>query len=173
MKQKQTIKLVIGAVFCALVFAATWISIPTPLFGNINSGDCIILIGTWVLGEPWAAIPCATGAALCDLINGYSIYAPATIVIKALMVITILLVRKVLSKTHMKKNFVMLISAICAEGIMTACYFIYEATVLGYGYSAALNIPFNLIQGAVNIILAILLYEIIKRTKLLSKYSVK
>ena len=94
MTKKHIRLLAFSAMFSALVFAMTWIAIPLPL-GNINLGDCMVLLGAWLLGGAWSAVACAFGAALTDLLGGYAIYAPATFLIKALMVVVALLVRRI------------------------------------------------------------------------------
>lgn len=163
MTQKRLRKLIFSAMFCALVFAATWISIPAPLVGNVNLGDGVLLLCAWMLGGAWAAVAAAMGAALCDLALSYAIYAPATLVIKALMVALAIAVVKLLSHLHMHVRVARLISAVCAELIMILGYFAYEALALGYGIAAAANIPFNAIQGALGITVALVVYEVLHR----------
>ena len=163
MTQKRLRKLIFSAMFCALVFAATWISIPAPLVGNVNLGDGVLLLCAWMLGGAWAAVSAAMGAALCDLALGYAIYAPATLVIKALMVVVAIAVVKLLSHLHMHVRVARLISAVCAELIMILGYFAYEALALGYGIAAAANIPFNAIQVALGITVALVVYEVLHR----------
>lgn len=162
MKANKTIKLVQSAIICALVFAATWIVVPTPPFGNINLGDCMILMGALVVGGPWAVVSCAVGAALCDFAAGYTMYVPATLLIKAGMVLVMLLFRKI-----SKKPLITVLAAVCAELLMAAGYFVYEAWILGYGLAALANIPFNLLQGTLNILLAIVIYGVLKKAGVL------
>ncbi len=166
MKVNQTLKLVQSAIVCALVFTATWIVVPTPMFGNVNLGDSMVLLGALTLGGPYAVVSCALGAALCDLAAGYTMYAPATLIIKASMVIVMLLFRKL-----SKKPLVTVPAAICAELLMTAAYFAYEAWILGYGLTATMNIPFNLIQGAMNILLAFAIGSVLKKAGIITPKS--
>ena len=93
MSQKRTQKLAFAALFGALTFAATWVSFPSPFGGNINLGDCILLVSAWLPLEPWSIFACAVGATFTDLAAGYAIYAPATFVIKALMVAVAILIK--------------------------------------------------------------------------------
>lgn len=161
-KQSKLRKLVYGAMLGALVFAATWISIPLPV-GNINLGDGILLIAAWMLGGPWAVLAAAIGATLTDLMGGYAIYAPATFVIKGLMVVVAILMLRVFSKVKMPRLLSRVLSAISAEAVMVVGYFIYEATVIGLGWGALASVPFNLAQGAAAIVLSMLLYEVLSR----------
>lgn len=171
MPNNKTIKLVQSAVFCALVFAATWISVPAPTVGNVNLGDCMLIIGALLLGGPWGMAACGMGAALCDLTSGYAMYAPATFVIKAVMVLIICLFQRLSQKVHIKNNVLVILSAVAAEAFMAFGYFVYESLVLGYGWAAAANIPFNAIQGFINIILAFLVYATLSKSGILGKLN--
>ena len=98
MKENKVYKLVLSAVFCALVFTMTFIAIPAPSVGNINLGDCMVILSACLIGGWYGVFAGAVGAALCDLASGYAIYAPGTLVIKALMVIVVLIVRRFVLK---------------------------------------------------------------------------
>lgn len=162
---KKIYKLVLAAVFCALVFTLTWISFPAPSIGNVNVGDCMVILCGCVLGGPYAVAAAALGAALCDLASGYAIYAPGTLVIKALMVLVILLMRKFVFK---KDNLLsVIIPGACAEVMMIVGYFIYESLILGYGFGAIANAPFNAIQGVIGLVVATLLFSVLKKAGIL------
>ena len=98
MSQKRTQKLAFAALFGALTFAATWISFPSPFGGNVNLGDSVLLISAWMPLEPWSIFAAAIGATFTDLFSGYAIYAPATFVIKCLMVVVAVLIKRGLPK---------------------------------------------------------------------------
>lgn len=153
--------MVLAAVFCAMVFTMTWIAIPTPSFGNINLGDCMVILSACFLGGSYAVFAGGIGAALCDIASGYAIYAPGTFFIKGLMVVVILLLRKLVLKSD--KNISLIISGACAELVMAIGYFTYESLVLGYGLGAIVNVPFNLIQGLANLVAAVFLFAVMKR----------
>lgn len=162
MNHKKIRLLVHSAMWCALVFAATWFVIPTPLIGNVNLGDCMILVGSVAIGGPWAILACSLGAALCDIVSGYTIYAPATLLIKAGMVLIVLLFHKL-----SQKKFTFCLSAVCAELWMILGYFLYEALVLSYGFAALANVPFNAIQGTVCTVLAVLVLQLLHKSGIL------
>ena len=161
--KKKIEKSVLAAMFCALTFIMTWILVPAPTIGNINLGDCMIIFSAYLLG-PYAVLSGAVGAALCDLASGYVIYAPGTFFIKALMVAAVLLFRKRIVKSG--KLTYLLISGALAEIVMIAGYFIYESLILGYGFGAAANIPFNAVQGGVNLAAAAVLFSATKNLKI-------
>ncbi len=50
-----------------------------------------------------------------------------------------------------------------SELVMVAGYFGYKALILGKGLAAAASIPNNLVQGAVGIVLSVLLYTALSR----------
>ena len=154
MNKNRTQKLAFAALFAALTFAATWIFFPLP-FGNINLGDCILLITAWLPLEPWSFCACALGASLPDLAAGYVSYAPATYIIKTLMVLVAVLIKRGMPK--LPAIWRALISGIAAELVMAAGYFLYEIFLYSSVATALANIPFNLIQGGIAITVAVLL----------------
>ena len=159
MNRKRLRKTVYASMFCALIFAATQISIPTPTVGNVNLGDAMLLLCAWMLGGAHAILAAAIGSALTDLLGAYAIYAPATLLIKGLMVASVLLVLRLTRRAHPYLS--RFLSAIVAELIMILGYFLYEATVLSYGLGALANVPFNAVQGACGILLAMLSYGLL------------
>ena len=161
MKESKVYKLVLSAVFCALVFTMTWVAIPAPSVGNINLGDCMVILSASLIGGWYGTLAAALGASLCDIASGYTIYAPGTFIIKALMVVVIILLRKVAFKNN--KLLSLIVSGVCAEVVMILGYFIYEALFLGYGMGAIMNIPFNGIQGTLNLVAAYLLFVTLKK----------
>ena len=87
MKKKELLKLVLTAMFAALAYVATTIiQIPIPATGGyINLGDCVVLLGAFLLGPIYGAIAGGIGSALADILSGYTQYAIGTFVIKAAM----------------------------------------------------------------------------------------
>ena len=161
MSQNRTQKLAFASLFAALTFVATWVAFPTPLGGNVNLGDCILLVSAWLSLEPWSIFTAAIGASLADLAAGYAIYAPATFVIKALMVLVAVLIKRGMLPTVWRA----LLSGVAAELVMVAGYFLYEGIL--YGFVAALvNIPFNLVQGGIAITAATVLFFVLSRMPL-------
>ncbi len=163
MSQKRTQKLAFAALCGALTFAATWVAFPSPFGGNVNLGDCILLITAWLPLEPWSILSVAIGATFTDLAAGYAIYAPATFVIKAFMATVALLIKRGMPK--LPAVWRALVSGIVAELVMVAGYFAYEIILYGVG-AALLNVPFNLVQGGIAITAAILLSFVLSRIPL-------
>lgn len=165
MKEK-TGKIVLTALFAALVFVFTLLSVPAPLVGNVNLGDGMVLLCAFVLGGPWSAVAAGLGAGLCDVVSGYAIYAPGTFVIKALVATVAFLLARLLTKMHLPKKAALPLASLAGEIVMMGGYFLYEATFLSYGLGAAANLPFNAIQGACGIAVALLSYTVLYKMKL-------
>jgi len=163
MSHKKTQKMAFAALFGALTFAATWVSVPSPFGGNVNLGDCILLLSAWLPLEPWNIFAVAIGATFTDLAAGYAIYAPATFVIKAFMVLVAVLIKHGTSK--LPAIWRALLSGVAVELVMVAGYFAYEAVLYGVA-TALLNVPFNLVQGGIAIVVATVLLLLLSRMPL-------
>ena len=127
---------------------------------NINIGDCLILLIGVLLPPVYSIFASAIGSALADVFSGYMIYAPITFLIKGSMSVISYFIYNGLKKKS--NNFVsLLISFIIAELFMVVGYYIFEGFVYGFIASLA-NILFNLSQGIVSLIIALLLHKVIK-----------
>lgn len=138
-------RIVWTGLFIALTTVATVIVIPVPMTnGYVNAGDALVILGAFLLGPGWGMLAAGAGAALADVFLGYFIYAPATLVIKALMA----LVASTLITRAKKKSSVLpaVAGAVLAELVMIAGYFFYEWAL--YGAAGAIGALFgNAIQG--------------------------
>ncbi|MBQ3135759.1 MAG: ECF transporter S component [Oscillospiraceae bacterium] len=160
MKNKRLHKLVLTALFAAMTTVATLIlQIPIPGGGYVNPGDCIILLCAWVLGPAAGAAAGGLGAALADLLSGYALYAPGTLIVKALMGLCagIFLCRRT------ARLSLRLLGGAVAEAVMVLGYFAYEAAILGVGPGAAAGIPGNAIQAAFGLVAAAAIYPLLRR----------
>ena len=82
----QTRALVMTGLFAALGCVATLVlQIPSPTGGYLNLGDTVVILGAYLLGPALGATAGGVGPALADLLSGYTVYVPATLVIKAVM----------------------------------------------------------------------------------------
>lgn len=172
MKNKKLKLTIISALFATLVCVATMvIKIPTPLNGYINLGDCVILVAAFTLPCGYGFLAAGIGSALADILSGYTAYAPATFIIKGLMVIVVYLVTKLL-KSNNKPNLVKVLSGVLAELWMVLGYYIFEGFMYGFAPSL-LNIPMNLIQGVAGLTLAVVLIKVFEKQKLLLKLKIE
>ena len=146
MRSDRIRRLVWASLFTALTAVATMVILPVPsLNGYVNGGDAVVIVGAFLLGPVWGAFAAGLGAALADLISGFFIYAPATLVIKALMALA---AGAILHGMKTKKLALpAVLSSIAAEIIMVAGYFAYELVIYGPGGAIA-DLGPNGIQGA-------------------------
>lgn len=172
MKLKKMQRLVIAALFTAIICVATFIvKIPSPATnGYFNLGDCFVLLSGWLLGPVYGALAAGIGSALADILSGYVQYALATFIIKAVMAVAAYFIYKALSnKPFMAK----ITGGFTAEAIMVLGYFGYEAVILQYGLAAAGSIFSNVMQGIVGIVAAVSVATVIEKNKTLHSFFIK
>ena len=140
MKNKEIQRLSLCAMFTAVICAATMaIQIPTPTGGYVNAGDAFVLLAAVLMG-PWVGmIAGGIGSALSDLLAGYMLWVPATLIIKGIM--------GLVAGFVFKRTRKVLWAGIPAECIMVLGYFAFEALLVGQGIGAAAGIPGNLMQA--------------------------
>ncbi len=145
-----------AAIVTALVYVVTFtISIPVAAINGayFNIGDIIIYCGAFVLGGPWGALAAGIGSMLADITLGAMIYAPATLVVKACMVIPMILLTR---KAANFKRYA--IGCLLGAVILCGGYFAYE-TILYTISASILTLPLNALQGAFGAGVAIALYK--------------
>ena len=86
MKETERIKnLCETALFIAIVFLGVFIiKFPGP-FGYMHIGDSMIFLSVLMLGGKRGAVAGGIGAALADIVSGYTIWAVPTLICKAAM----------------------------------------------------------------------------------------
>ncbi|MBQ7236607.1 MAG: ECF transporter S component [Clostridia bacterium] len=167
---EKTKTIVLSALFTALITLSTMvIQIPMPVSGYVNLGDVFVLIGAFVLGPIYGTISAGIGSMLADLLSGYAIFAPGTLVIKALMAVTAYYIFKTLIKVFKNKFASRLVASIVAELIMVIGYFLYSCLIMSEGLVAATSIPGNLIQGAIGVFGALAVVSVLDGTHVLEK----
>ena len=162
MRDMKIRKMVLAALMAALTYVATMVvKIPSPMQGYVLSG--------WILGPWWGGAAAVIGSMLTDLLNGYAHYAPGTLVIKALDAIVAALIVKALGR----KPYAYAVGGLVGEIIMVVGYFGYAALLLGKGIGAAASIPGNLVQGAMGLVIGLVLFVLLKRSKALDKLNIQ
>ena len=159
--RKKTLRLI---AFCgitaAFIFLGTQLRIPTAI-GYINLGDAVILIASYVIG-PAAFFPAAIGSSIADIIAGYPMYIIPTFVIKGLMgLVAGLIMRHPEHRPHIAKRIA---AGVLAELIMVSGYFAVEIYLYDFAAAAA-SIPFNIIQAAAALIIAVPVTYLLKNLK--------
>lgn len=158
-KTKNLTLMVTAAVLAALTCVETMVvQIPMPLKGYVNLGDVMVLTSVWLIGSPWGVAAAGIGSAMADLLTGYAYYAPATLIIKALMAVAAFYIAKCFMNASYFKSLVgKVIGGAVAEIIMVAGYFVYDIIFYSNVATAAAGILGNAIQGAVGLIAGVLL----------------
>ena len=163
-RSEKTSKLVLTALMLCLVLLATFsVRIPAPFTqGYVHLGDAFIFISVLLLGKKNGAIAAGVGSAMADILGGYAIYAPWTLIIKFLMAFIMGLFIEVSAKR--KKNLVKIagvpiiqvIGMLIAGVIMVAGYCLVDGAFAGNMLAGFLGIPFNAIQFGVGIVIALI-----------------
>lgn len=145
-ENREARRLAFAGLFMAVITVTTaYIHVPTGL-GYTHIGDGFIFLAAAMLPFPYALAAGAFGAALADVLCGMAIWAPATLVIKALMVPSFTSKN---GRALTRRNFLALIPALLLN---IFGYSIYEALVMTPGslkaalVSAFAQTPFYTIQ---------------------------
>lgn len=159
MRDDTVKKLTMGGVLAAaIVLLTTQVKIAMPL-GYFNLGDAGVLAAGVLLGGGWGALCAGVASALSDVLAGYLVYAPATLLIKGAVALAAGIA---FSRTASRARyaFLYLFALIVPIG-----YWLYETLL--YGSAAALpNVPFNALQCLVGAAGAHALTAVLLRTKL-------
>lgn len=168
MKNFSTFRIVITALFAALICVATMlVQIPIPATGGYaNLGDGIILISAFLLDPFCAILAAGIGSMLADLLAGYASFAIGTLVIKAGVALIAATVYKRFGKggNTGRTLGIMIIAGILAEAFMVVGYFVYEAVLMGVGMGALGGIVGNIGQGIAGVVVACVVAPVLTRS---------
>lgn len=163
MQHKHLINMTRTAVMAALIAIATLvIPIPIPGGGYANAGDVVILISAFLLGPLPAAFAAGFGSAVADLLLGYSVYAPGTLLVKGLAGLTAGALFVVMKK-RTGLFFSSLISGVAGELVMVAGYFGFETLALQSAAAAAAGVVPNILQGIAGVLGALVMMPAMNR----------
>lgn len=166
----RTRLLVTAALFAALGCVSTVvIKVPSPTGGYMNLGDAAVLLGAYCLGPVYGAAAGGLGPALADLLGGYPMYVPGTLVIKAVMALTAGLLYRLLRHRGLPG---VIVCGAAGEAIMVLGYWLYDAILVSAGGTAfatalagaAAGIPGNLVQAAFGVAASTLLLAALRRS---------
>jgi len=108
----------------------------------ISLGDVGLYIAYMLLGAPWAAVCGAVGTALGEIIVGSAVYAPLSLVLRPLMVVTAhIFLKNDTSWSGVIKGVGF------ASAVMVLGSFIYNLVILTSYSVAALSLPLHLLQS--------------------------
>ena len=161
----NVISISIIGIFAALICILTLvISIPIPATqGFINIGDAGVMFTGLIFGPFVGGLSGGIGSALADIFLGYTIYAPATLIIKGLEGLLIGIIANP-KHYYVKLNYRDILAVVVGGIIMVFGYFIYEIVLWGFAsalYEVILN---GIIQFGISGIISILLILAIRET---------
>ena len=160
--------LALTGLFAALGCVATMIlQVPSPTGGYMNLGDAVVILGAWLLGPVYGAVAGGVGPAMADLLSGYAVYVPGTLLIKALMAVTAAALFRALGKRGLA------LCAAAAEVPMVLGDWLYDALLAALSSGAdiglclagsAAGLPSNLVQAVFGAAAATLLAMALRRS---------
>ena len=143
---RKTKRLALAGQLCGATLLLTLLSIPLPSgYGYVNLGDAGVFLCACLLPGGLGALAAGVGAASADLILGWAVYAPVTLLIKGL---TALLAGLALRRA---KKAGLPLSLLCCL-LVPLGYFLYE-TILLTAPVAAVNVLPNALQAAIGAVL--------------------
>lgn len=165
MKKNKATLMCISGTFTALVFVVTaYLHIPTNN-GYVHVGDGLIYLAACILPLPYAIAVGAIGALFADCFTGFAIWAPGSVVIKALT--ALLFSRKNNKIINLHNTLVLLPAAI----LCTAGYYLYESLIYGNYVAPLAGIPASITQSIASSIVFVVLGLAIDKTNIKSKIN--
>lgn len=177
-KLKDTKTMVTAGLLAAFTCITTMvIQIPTPTFGYIHPGDCLVLLSGVILGPILGGLTAGIGSMLADLLSGYAIYAIPSFMIKAVTAcIAGYLFRFFQQKLKLNRYLAFILAGLVGEINVVFGYFLTsivntmflvstsgEKTLLAGLTNALTGIAPNVLQGIVGIVLALALFPILSK----------
>jgi len=169
-KDNAAMQLILTGLMMAMIVVATMlIVIPIPFAnGYIHFGDAMIFLSVLILGWKRGAVAAGVGSALADLLVGYAVWAPWTLVIKgamgAVMGLFIMKAMRKPGKSIFGVPVYQLIGMILAGIFMAAGYFVAGGVIYGNFIVSAMGIPWNIAQFCVGLMIASLVAAALYKT---------
>lgn len=173
-------KIILTGLMMAIITVMTMIlPIPIPFTsGYIHLGDAVIFLSVLILGQKYGAAAAGMGSALADLLLGFAVWAPWTLVIKGGMGIIMGLFIAKAAKNQKGNGFLgvsiyAILGMILAGVFMVAGYYVAEGIIYGNFIAALLGVPWNIGQFAVGMVLAVLIASALYKTPAHSIFTYK
>ena len=155
--RNNTQAIVVTAMCIALTYiftAVVNIRLPfAPNGGLIHLGNVPLFIGAILFGKKTGAIAGGIGMGLFDLLSGWTLWAPFTLIIVGIMGFTV----GKLTEDHRHQNmkwYVIAIAAACV--IKVVGYYIAEVIIYGNPLAPVSSIPGNLVQIGVAAVIVLI-----------------
>lgn len=162
----KTFDLVITSILAALVFVATMfinIRLPFGQGGLIHLGTSMLFITAILFGPKKGALAGAIGMGLFDIVGGWLIWAPTTIIARALQGF---IVGKIAWSNGYRGDNIGLniLGAVISMPLMIAVYYIGQAIMFKSWIAPLASIPGDVIQNVVGLVIAIPVCIMLKKT---------
>lgn len=152
------------ALFVAIVFIGVFlVKIPGP-FGYTHIGDSMIFLSVLMLGGKRGAVAGGVGAALADIVSGYTVWAVPTLICKAMMAALM----GAMIKHHafgLKGRGLWIVSAAAGGVLQGIGYLIFWYFMFGKAAAIA-AVPGLTFQAISGIIIAFVISESLQKTVL-------
>ena len=156
--------LTITAAFVALTYIFTaFINVKLPIAANgglIHLGNVPLFIGAILFGKKTGAIAGGIGMGLFDLLSGWTLWAPFTMIIVGIMGFTVGKLTEDPRHQNMKW-YVIAIASACV--IKVAGYYIAEVIIYGNPLAPISSIPGNLVQIGVAAVIVLVVITPLNR----------
>lgn len=152
-RKEQVAEIALAGVFTAIVFVFTMliqVQIIPAKGGMVHLGNVPLFFAAAFFGKKVGAVCGGLGMALCDLVTGWTIYAPLTLVVVGLMGFVF---GWIVKKKPTVWNLFAATAAVLVIKIVG--YYIYEIFLTGSFYTPALSVPGNVIQIVTGAIIAL------------------
>jgi len=162
----RTFDLIITSMLIALVFVATvLLNIKLPITANgglVHLGTAVLFISSILFGPKKGAIAGAVGMGLFDLVSGWTLWAPFTILTRGLQGY---IVGKIAwSSGRNGTSFgVNLFATIISIPFMLGGYYVCEAVLFSSWILPMASIPGNIVQNVVGLCIAIPVCVVLKK----------
>ena len=156
-EQSTVLFLTVTALFIALTYLFTaFINVRLPIAANgglIHLGNVPLFIGAVIFGKKTGMLAGGIGMGLFDLLSGWTLWAPFTLVIVGLMGYVV--GRMTEKESH--QNYFWYVASIAAACIIKIVgYYLAEVIIYGNLLAPAASIPGNLVQIAVAAVIVLI-----------------
>lgn len=163
MKSSKIKTLTLAGLFTAIIYITTaYLHIPSHT-GFTHIGDAFIYLAAAIFPMPYALLASVLGAMLADVLTGFAIWAPASMIIKFLIV---LLFTNKNKKIVCKRNIV----ALFISGVITFLgYYLYDAIFISNFIVAMSGFLGYIIQSVLSGILFVIIGAAFDKMNIRSK----
>lgn len=164
---KRTHRLVLASLFVALSFIFTYfVKIPFPTGGYFNVGDAFIMLAAIIIDPLTGILVGALAGGLSDLFAGYVLFIPFTVLAKGLEA---LIAGFIYQRT---RGLLRYVGVVIGPLVMVALYALSYIILFDKATMIA-NLPFDLAQAGIAIVLTIILLLLLEKTPLLLKVKAR